>query len=274
MSGEHASRRPVRFFIASPLERKNRAVHEGSSSAPPAAGSLACLDAEDSHHAVRVLRLRVGDGCEIVQSDAPGRVWAATIETMGPPVGVRLTRLMEESSGAVLRLALVQGLLVLSKVDEIIDKGTQVGIDEFLMVQAEQSPVGAERKAAARVERWERVARAAAKQSRQPALPRITVVSSVTEAAQTLNGDGFLSLVLDPGAERTLSGLLKEHEGTTLCGKRLALFVGPEGGWTEAERACLLNQGVEVVRLGRRILRAETAGIVAAAVVRSVCGDW
>ncbi len=274
MRGDRSLRRMARFFVASPPESADVVAGRVVSPAPPAVGASARLDAEDSHHAARVLRLRVGEECEIVRADAPGWVWEARVETLGPPVEVRLNRLLEEPGTAVLYVALVQGLPVLSKVDEIIDKGTQVGVDEFHMVQAEQSPGEAGRKAAARVERWERLARAAAKQSRQPAVPSVTIEDGVAEAVSSLRSQGFVSVMLDPAAQQTLSLWLQDREKPVSSPERLAIYVGPEGGWTVAERECLQEHGVVAARLGRRILRTETAGIVAAAVVRSARGDW
>jgi 16S rRNA (uracil1498-N3)-methyltransferase len=80
--------------------------------------------------------------------------------------------------------------------------------------------------------------------------------------------------MLDPAAQQTLSLWLQDREKPVSSPERLAIYVGPEGGWTVAEGECLQEHGVVAARLGRRILRTETAGIVAAAVVRSARGDW
>ncbi len=240
MSGASLSRRPARFFVD---------VFESGDE--PRCGGSARLSAEDWHHARRVLRLRQGEAVELVCAGAPGRVWEGRVDDIGHSPLIRLVRVLEEPASWGMRILLVQGIPALPKVDDIIDKGTQVGVDEFVLIAAEASPSGAIDKAESRLERWRRISREAAKQSRQPAVPAVTLAQRPDDLMRRLAQEA--------------------SQGTV---RRFAVWVGPEGGWASDELSLFLGAGIGTARLGRRILRAETAGPVAAAVIRFAVGDW
>lgn len=258
-SGRHL----FRFFVAGV-----------GGNAEPAAGTVVSLSPADSHHAAHVLRMEAGGSCEIVFAEYPGLVWEAHVEEAGVPTRVSLVRPLPKTSVQRLRVALLQGLPSPVKVDDIVDKGTQVGIDEFLLAPAARSPSAAVAKAEARIERWSRIAGEAAKQSRQPAVPSVRIVAEGPAAAAALLAEGWLGVVLEPSAaglnlEKWARGL---REGEKAL--KVMLAVGPEGGWTGEEVARYSGAGLAVACLGRRILRSETAGPVAVAVVRCLSGDW
>lgn len=266
MSGASLSRRPARFFVD---------VFESGDE--PRCGGSARLSAGDWHHARRVLRLRQGEAVELVCAGAPGRVWEGRVDDIGHSPLIRLVRVLEEPASWGMRILLVQGMPALPKVDDIIDKGTQVGVDEFVLIAAEASPSGAIDKAESRLERWRRISREAAKQSRQPAVPAVTLAQRPDDLMRRLVQEAWWSLVLDPAADVSLADALQLRgcewgsQGTV---GRLAVWVGPEGGWASDELSLFLGAGIGTARLGRRILRAETAGPVAAAVIRFAVGDW
>jgi 16S rRNA (uracil1498-N3)-methyltransferase len=246
------------------------------------------LDAEDSYHALRVLRLRPGDECEVVVGAA---VYAATVSSApagggATSVQVRLgERLEGPQAGAGYRqaVALVQALSRPSALDWSVEKSTEAGASLILLVQTAGSPGPAGKDSKVRHERWARIAREAAKQSKQPAVPPVEIEPSFAAALERLRALGLLSIVLDPLAEQTLYDLVVSRtsadESSAGAGTQggqagVALWVGPESGWTEGEREDLLQAGVAVARLGRGVLRTETAGPVAVAVARLALGDW
>jgi 16S rRNA (uracil1498-N3)-methyltransferase len=249
----------------------------GAAGAPPGIGSVLTLDAEDSHHALRVLRLRPGDECEMVVGDA---VYAATVVGADRAVSVELgPRLEGAAAGASYRfpVALVQAVARPAAVDWSIEKSTEAGVSLILLVQAAGSPRSSARDSSGRPARWDRIAREAAKQSKQPAIPAVELHRSFAASLDHLRSIALRSVLLDPGAEQTLYDLLRSRSGAS--GSRagesgVALWVGPEGGWTDAERESLLSVGMTAARLGRGVLRTETAGPVAVAVARLALGDW
>jgi 16S rRNA (uracil1498-N3)-methyltransferase len=279
-----------RFFVPSDNVAGHRAAGSGGAGEPlPDIGdALVTLDAEDSHHALRVLRLRPGDECEVVVGAA---VYAATVLPAtagggGKPVQMRLgERLEGPQAGAYYRqpVALVQALGRPSALDLSVEKSTEAGASLILMVQTAGSPRSAGKDSKARHERWARIAREAAKQSKQPAVPLVDIEPSFAAALERLRALGLFSVVLDPLAEQTLYDLVVSRAAAgrsfTAAGGQdalagVALWVGPESGWTEGEQEELLRAGVAGARLGRGVLRTETAGPVAVAVARLALGDW
>ncbi|MFH0917213.1 MAG: RsmE family RNA methyltransferase [bacterium] len=267
-----------RFF----LEREPQ--HSGVPGAGAVLGSDVVLGAEDSHHALKVLRVREGDCCEVVASS--GDVYAAVVSAATGPVRVKLSaRLDGAAAGAVYRtqVGVVQALARPSVMDYVIEKGTEVGACFFLLVPAAGSARLKEDAAAERLVRWRRIAREAAKQSKQTALPWVDIAESVGDGLDRMAGKGSMTVILEPEALSDLRYVLRAalprqevSGGRTVSGlpSGVSLWVGPESGWTEAELELFLAGGATTARLGQAVLRAETAGPVAVAVARFELGDW
>jgi 16S rRNA (uracil1498-N3)-methyltransferase len=172
-------------------------------------------------------------------------------------------------------VALVQALPAPRKVDEVVEKGTEVGVDWFLVVPSAGSPLWSSGQREERIDRWKRIAKEAAKQSRQLAVPRVEAPTSPAAARVLLAEAGFVSVVLAPDARLHLADALAESARGPVQppSRRVALWVGPEGGWEPAEVDELADAGAVIATLGRRILRTETAGPVAAALARFVAGE-
>lgn len=229
------------------------------------------LDAEDSYHAAKVLRLRQGDECEVVVGAA---VYAATVCVPEHPVRVRLVRgLAGADAGAAyrVRVGVVQALGRPAAMEYVLEKATEVGASFFIFVPSAGSPKRSDAVIGDRLTRWRRIVREAAKQSKQSVLPELEVVASLDEAVHMAAAGGDLSLVLEPGASSALSQTLAAGSASH---SRVALWIGPEGGWTSAETERFAAAGIAAVRLGRSVLRTETAGPVAVAVARLALGDW
>ncbi len=261
--------------------------------------SVVTLSEVDSRHARSVLRLSVGSACEVVAEDQ-GRVFVARVEAVSDRVAVRLDEELGRER-ALYEVLLAQSAPSPPKLDLVVKKGTEVGVDGFVFFPGDASTHVTFEKLNARLPRWERIAREAAKQSRRPRIPPVTVVAGVHEALSSLAGlrpasvggagvrESGRHIVLDPGAVTSLREALLAPDGRAggegtapsqcshgadAVSKRIVLWVGPESGWSESEVLDFLDLGFPVVRLGRGVLRSETAGPVAAAVVRFALGDW
>jgi 16S rRNA (uracil1498-N3)-methyltransferase len=249
------------------------------------------LDPEDSHHALRVLRLAVGDACEVVVVPAQegpdlaegrgGVAFLANVTAATEEVRVRLVApLQGKSAGAsyTKSVGIVQAMTRPVAMDYLLEKGTEAGASFFVLVSVAGSTQPFAAPQAARLSRWRRIAREAAKQSKQLAVPAVKIAGSIDEALEGF-GSRELSLVLEPGASDRLYDVVvearrREDSGGGVRPARLALWVGPEGGWTEEDLARLVSAGAKTVRLGQGVLRAETAGPMAVAVARLALGDW
>jgi len=204
-----------------------------------------------------------------------GVVYEGVVSDMGPPLQVTLAAaLRDDRVGALYKheVGLVQAIPRPSAVDFVVEKGTEVGAGFFFLVQSKGSSRSAAAGRAERLQRWRRIALEAAKQSKQTRVPCVQTCASLEETLGLLQGDLVHNVVLEPGAP---SHLVQTVEGLPAGPRvRLALWVGPEGGWSAAESQMLRAAGALSAGLGRSILRTETAGPVAVAIARLALDDW
>ncbi len=256
-SGPSVRRFSPRFFLA----------------VDPSLGEGLVLDAEDSHHGIKVLRLKVGDRCEVVGLE--GHVYQAVVSSASRTLELTVTApISADVAGPVYRfeVGLVQALARPAVMDYVLEKGTEVGADFFVLVQSAGSPGRVEGVGRDRLDRWRRVAREAAKQSKQTRIPEVSVSLSVSQTLHSMKAAGRTNVVLDPGAVRSLDEVAAAESaaGST----RLCLWIGSEGGWDSVEWDHFRAAGAGSARLGRSVLRTETAGPVAVAIARLALQDW
>jgi 16S rRNA (uracil1498-N3)-methyltransferase len=214
---------------------------------------------EEARHLTRVLRVEAGQRYEISDNR---HVYLAEIETARKENVVfrTLEKLPPRPPSA--RFELYAALIKFDRFEWIVEKATELGVMEILPVEATRSERGLEKAAAKRLERWRRIALEASQQSRRTHLPGIVEPLPLTEA---LAHPATYRYVLDenPGAVPLFKALpaLRTAEDT------VAILTGPEGGWTEEERALFTPAGWTPVSMGQLILRTETAVIAALAVV-------
>ena len=223
-----------------------------------APGGRVDLDPEESHHAVRVLRLKRGDALNVF--DGAGREWTATIdETTKDRVTVVLGGEVEGPVEAPLRVVLGQANVRPEKLEWVLQKGTEIGVAAFRIFLSER--VEAPPPSPARLTRYRRILLEACKQSGRRVLPSLSI------GELDAPGPGTFAIVLaqasPPLGELLAGGAPREA----------VIAVGPEGGLTDAEISALTERGWRAGSLGPRILRTETAGTIAAAILLHAWGD-
>ncbi|MDX1390329.1 MAG: 16S rRNA (uracil(1498)-N(3))-methyltransferase [Acidobacteriota bacterium] len=221
------------------------------------------LSEDEAHHVTRVLRLRAGDRVSVF--DGLGGEWEATLLSSGPdPARVRIGRACSGVVEAPLAVTIYQGLGRLDRMDWLVQKATETGVRAIRLVTMHRSD--SSRGARGRVGRWQRIALEACKQSGRRVIPEICIDDDLPGSPET----GTSPWVLDPREEAVpISEVLA---GNAPSGG-VAIVVGPEGGLTPAETAGLVERGWRRVHLGPRVLRTETAGVVASALALHVWGD-
>lgn len=213
----------------------------------------------DVNHIKNVLRMKPGEEIS-VSNGQDGREYRCGILWLEESRVVCELRFVKEDAVELpSRVYLFQALPKADKMELIVQKAVELGAYEVIPVAARRCVVKLDdRKAAARTARWQGIAEAAAKQSRRGIIPRVTEVMSF-DRALAYASDMDVRLIpyeLAEGMDRTRAIL----EG--LCpNQRIAVFIGPEGGFERAEIEKAMAAGVEPVTLGRRILRTETAGL-------------
>jgi 16S rRNA (uracil1498-N3)-methyltransferase len=218
----------------------------------------------DVHHIRDVLRLQPGD--RIVCIDESAAEHTVAISTLAEDRVIGRIESTERPSVPTVELALFQGLPKGTKFDYVVEKATELGADRIAPVLMERTVPRIDAAAGKRAERWRRVAEAAAKQCRRPTLPRVDAPLKFSEFTEVLTEYDLVILFWE-GATEPVDGII---EGFT--GRKAAIVIGPEGGLAVSEVAQLVDSGAKAAWLGPRILRTETAPIVALAIVNHLLG--
>jgi len=226
----------------------------------------AVLDGDEYFHLSRVLRAKRGKKLYLV--DERGASYMAEVEEVGRTrTRLRIVEKNESGERAGVRLILAQSLLKAKKMDWIVQKATELGIRLLIPVATERSVVKFRDREALKVDRWRKIAREAAKQSRGSFIPHILPPVPMREFLFGRSEQRRLILCEDQG--RPLRDIVAGPPSSSSIEEAPAilLLVGPEGGWTATELETALEIGFEAVNLGRRILRSETAALAALAVI-------
>jgi 16S rRNA (uracil1498-N3)-methyltransferase len=222
-------------------------------------GHRAALIGAHASHLIRVLRARVGQEFDIAAGAVVyrGRVTAITDERVEFELGEELPA----STPAPITILLA--IIKFDRMEWAIEKCTELGVARLIPLIASRTEVHLASAAHKRVERWRRIAREAAEQSRRRLPPEIADPIKLKEAASLPAATRIL--LSESEEDRTLSQALRAHPVTA----DLIMAIGPEGGWTETEEKLFRQTGWTPASLGTTILRAETAAIAAAAITLS-----
>ncbi len=214
----------------------------------------------DYNHIKNVLRLRPGDVVSV--SDGVGQdEYRCHIEAFeADRVRLKLDFVKRADVELPVRLTLFQGLPKSDKMDFIVQKTVELGIAEIVPVELSRcvtKPDG--KKKQARVQRWNTIAEAAAKQSKRAVIPTVQPVMTLEEALKYAENIDHRLIPYELTEELSSAGAILENirEGESVC-----LFIGPEGGFEEAEVEAARAAGFKDISLGKRILRTETAALV------------
>jgi 16S rRNA (uracil1498-N3)-methyltransferase len=233
-----------RFFV--------EAVHRGH----------AQITGPDAHHLTRVLRVETGQKYEISDNS---NVYLAEVENARKDLVsfAIIETIPIEAAQPLLRTRLFVSLIKFERFEWMLEKATELGVERVTPLETDRSEKGLDQAARKRLPRWNRVAREASEQSRRARLPEIDSPIKLAEAL------GFFAehrYALDEAEARPiLSTLVGERQ----AGAQVFVLAGPEGGWTDRERAGIEAANWTSVSLGDTILRAETAAVAALAILNA-----
>jgi 16S rRNA (uracil1498-N3)-methyltransferase len=241
--------------------------------APPEsiADNLIDLPAEEARHAVAVLRLK--QGTLVIVIDGLGTAYRGEIVQLRPrlaEVQVKIHDTVRGFGEPAVRLTLAAGMSTASKFDTIVEKGTEVGVTRFVPLLTDKSKIRVddEKKARNKTRRLERVAMAATKQCRRSYRPDIADARGLSQFLKE-STDDTVKLCFHPDQ----SAIALEKIAIEELPKRVTVLIGPESGFSPEEIAMVKDAGFQLVHIGRRILRTETAGPLAAALVLYRLGE-
>lgn len=252
--------------------------------APPSAfaadGATVVLSQDEAHHLRKVLRLKAGD--TVFVFDGRGKEYACCVPEgresgRGGDVAVVLeveTQVEPARPESPLDLSLAVALLKSEKFDLVVQKATELGVNRIMPVMTKRADVRVHNasEATKRTLRLQRLALEAAKQSGRAHVPLVDAPLDFTELTATPAASDWAERRL-MFAERGGRGLAETFSEWSALPRRVTALVGPEGGWDDDEMAQAQDAGWDVITLGGRILRAETAAIVVAALLQHLSGD-
>ena len=217
---------------------------------------------EQAHQLHRVLRLRAGD--QVIALDGAGVEYAVTLlEVTSRRALGQITAQRPSPGEPALQITLFQSLLKRDKFETVLQKGTEVGVTRFIPLVTQHSLVQDTQLKANKTARWQKIIVEAAEQAQRGRLPQLDPPRRFAEALDAApNFD--LALLAAVGAQTPLRTLLTSQPQPPAS---IALFIGPEGGFTPDEVALAEENGIRPFTLGPRILRTETAALTAAALI-------
>ena len=216
------------------------------------------ITGSDVNHIKNVLRMKIGEEIAI-SNNTDGKEYRCEISSVSEEeIGCTLRFIKEEGLELPSKIYLFQGLPKADKMELIIQKAVELGAYEIIPVAMKRSVVKLdEKKAKSKLSRWQGISEAAAKQSKRKVIPVIREVMNFREAV-VYAGQMEVKLLpyeLAEGMQHT-----KELIGGLKPGQSVAVFIGPEGGFDEEEIELASEAGMQLITMGKRILRTETAG--------------
>jgi len=226
------------------------------------------IEGSEVRHIRRVLRLKVGD--EITVFDGSAKDYEGTIVEQGSTsVAIKIKNILSPQRESPLKVTLAQSLLKGEKMDYLIQKVTELGINEIIPFFSSRSVPLLEKKGRLkRYHRWEKIAIEASKQCGRGMIPQIEPLKDFSEMLRIVSFDSLPLILCEKEGER-----LKEVLKGLKEGARVFFIVGPEGGLSEDEVDQARKMGFLPVTLGRRILRSETASLCLLSILQYELGD-
>jgi 16S rRNA (uracil1498-N3)-methyltransferase len=228
------------------------------------------LPADVARQIKTVLRMQPGD--EVVVLDGSGSEWRVRLSEVGKNVVLGEIIARQPAAGEPeISLTLYQGALKAQKFEWVLQKGVELGISRFTPTLCHRSVANDAGALTKKQARWQRIIREAAEQSGRGKLPQLAAPTPFDQALQQSQPDTLIVMPWEAAADEanSLKEILTAGPVTDV-----AIFIGPEGGFTPDEAALAQEAGAHLVKLGPRILRAETAGLAVCAAILYELGEW
>lgn len=222
-------------------------------------GKKIIITDSDYNHMVNVLRMKVGEEFSVSFKEEETKEYRFGIESVSDTELIGELRFIKESGVELpAKIYLFQGLPKADKMELIIQKAVELGVYSVIPVSMKRSVVKLDDKRAAnKIKRWQAIAEAAAKQSKRAFIPEVGMPMNYKEAVNYCESMDVKLLPYEQaeGMDKTRK-LIEQVQP----GQNIAIFVGPEGGFAEEEVQYATDLGFDVITMGKRILRTETAG--------------
>lgn len=225
-------------------------------------GNFITITGEDVNHILNVLRMKKDDDLQVCNQDTGENYLARIINSARDFVECKIKEKIEKTTESNIHITLFQGIPKFDKMELIIQKNTEIGINRIVPVMMERTVVKLDEKMAAKkIERWKKIAEIAAKQSMRDIIPMVDEVAKI-QNIDLSEYDAVLVAYENEEYNMLKTELKKVKERIEKKELNIAIVIGPEGGISESEITLLKEKNAKFVSLGKRILRTETAGLV------------
>lgn len=229
---------------------------------PLAENNILSLDKATSHYLIHVLRLK--DNEEIILFNGQGGEYAAKINIFKKNSEVHVLSFRDINLRSPLELHLGQSLVRGDRMDIVIQKATELGVNSITPLISANCQVRLdEARSQKRLQHWQNIAISACEQCGRTELPVIQTPILLNDWIR--RSFAGISLLLEPSSQTSIKNLSSQSE--------IRLAIGPESGWQAEEVASMVTQGFVACHLGPRILRTETASLVALTLLQGLFGD-
>ena len=223
-----------------------------------------CLHGEDEKHIKTVLRAKEGE--ELTLCDGEGMDYQCRISSLTDGVQLEILSKAPCETEPKTKITLYQGLPKADKMELIIQKCVELGVERIVAVSTERAIVKLDKKEGKKLERWQKIAEAAAKQSGRGIIPQVNPLLELDQALRQMQQSGCPILFYE-NATAPARQLLQSATG------EIAILIGAEGGFDEDEVERAKVAGCSILSLGKRILRCETAPLAALSIIMYETGN-
>lgn len=231
---------------------------------------MAYISGEDVKHIYKVLRLKKDD--EVSVNNCCGKEFHGIIYKIDrEQVQVKMVRELDLNNESNVDIYLFQGFPKSSKMDLIVQKSTELGVREIIPVFTERVVIKNKNGELKKIERWNKIAKEACKQCRRSIIPQVDVPVNLRETIEKLKSMDLIVVPYENEKKLGIKNMVKKIDRDSI--KSIAVVVGAEGGFSESEIEMLKKVHSNIVTLGPRILRTETAGFVCISLLMYELGD-
>ena len=213
---------------------------------------------DDVNHIKNVLRLNILDNIEVCNKDTGDNYNCQISNISNNQIECEIINKMDSITEGNVKIDVYQGLPKFDKMEFIIQKGTELGVTNFIPVKFNRCIVKIDKKdEEKKLSRWQKISEVASKQSGRDIIPNIEKIVGVKDICDIINKYDIVLLAYEQEKDNYIKNELEKIKNTKMS-FNIAIVIGPEGGIEEKEVEILKNAGAKVISLGKRILRTET----------------
>lgn len=223
------------------------------------------ITGDDVNHIKNVLRLNINDEILVCNQNTSYNYVCKISEILKKEIVCEVIQKLDKSSESNIKIDIFQGIPKADKMELIIQKGTELGVNSFIPVKFKRTIVKLDEKdSIKKIDRWQKIAEVAAKQSGRDIIPKIKSIENIKNICNLIKEYDIVLVAYECEDKNSLKNELKSLTANNL---KIAVVIGPEGGIEEDEVLELKKAGAKIVTLGKRILRTETVALAITAII-------